>query len=88
MAVRTKKSALSFEQTTARLEEIVARMDCPETGLEEMITLTEEGLKLIRDSRSLLKEAELRIQQLENADAESGNSSTSSQRNNDEFSLI
>lgn len=88
MAVRTKKSALSFEQATARLEEIVARMDCPETGLEEMITLTEEGLKLIRDSRSLLKEAELRIQQLENADAESGNSSTSSQRNNDEFSLI
>lgn len=88
MAVRTKKSALSFEQATARLEEIVARMDCPETGLEEMITLTEEGLKLIRDSRALLKEAEIRIQQLENTGAESGLSSTSSQRNNDDFSLI
>lgn len=88
MAVRTKKSPLSFEQATARLEEIVARMDCPETGLEEMITLTEEGLKLIRDSRTLLKEAELRIQQLESADAQSGTSSTTSHRNNDDFSLI
>lgn len=88
MAIRTKKSTLSFEQATTRLEEIVALMDCPETALEEMITLTEEGLKLIRDSRTLLKEAELRIQQLENADAESGLPSTSSQRNNDDFSLI
>lgn len=88
MAVRSKKNSLSFEQATARLEEIVSRMDHPETGLEEMITLTEEGLKLIRDSRSILKEAELRIQQLENSESESQTPSTSSLRNNDDFSLI
>ena len=88
MAARNKKTSISFEQATARLEEIISRMDHPETGLEEMITLTEEGLKLIRDSRSILKEAELRIQQLENADSESKTPSTSSPRNNNDFTLI
>ncbi len=56
----------SFEQATARLEEIIARMDSPETGLEEMISLVEEGLSLITRSRKLLADAELRIRQLEN----------------------
>ncbi len=64
----TKKSPLSFEQSTARLEAIVARMDDPQTGLEEMIALVEEGTQLVRNSRKLLAEAELRIQTLENPD--------------------
>lgn len=88
MCARTKKEQLSFEQATSRLENIVSRMDSPETGLEEMIMLTEEGLKLIHDCRSLLKDAELRIQQLENKASAAADTPTISQRNNDDFSLI
>ncbi len=62
----TRPESPSFEQATARLEAIVARMDDPQTGLEEMISLVEEGTTLIRSSRELLARAELRIHTLEN----------------------
>ncbi len=65
----SKKETPGFEQATARLEAIVARMDDPQTGLEEMIALVEEGSALVRSSRKLLAEAELRIRALENPDA-------------------
>lgn len=71
MSPRPAKAAeLTFEQATARLEEIDALMNNPETGLEETIALMEEGTKLIRRSRSMLQAAELKIQQLENPEAE------------------
>lgn len=54
----------SFEQSIARLEEIIARIDHPETGLEETIALTAEGNRLIRNSRKLLAQAELKIRTL------------------------
>ena len=88
MCARTKKEQLNFEQATSRLEGIVSRMDKPETGLEEMILLTEEGLKLIHACRSLLKDAELRIQQLENKASAAAEAPSISQRNNDDFTLI
>ncbi len=59
----------TFEQATARLEAIVARIDDPQTGLEEIISLMEEGTALVRSSRNMLAEAELRIRTLENPDA-------------------
>ena len=68
MPPRTKNKNLNFEQATARLEEIVTRVNNPETGLEEMIELAAEGLSLIRSSEQLLAEAELKIQKLEQAD--------------------
>lgn len=49
-----------------RLQIISARLDNPETGLEETIALVEEGLGLVRRSRKLLQDAELRIKTLEN----------------------
>lgn len=86
MPPRTKAKALNFEQATARLEEIVARVNNPETGLEEMIALAEEGLTLIRSSEQLLAEAELKIQKLEQADSQPPQAN---QKNEDaEFSLI
>ena len=86
MPPRTKTKTLNFEQATARLEEIVTRVNNPETGLEEMITLAAEGLTLIRSSEQLLDEAELKIQKLEQADALP---TQSNQKNEDaEFSLI
>lgn len=65
-----KATAPSFRQATTRLEEIVARLDSPDTELEEMITLAEEGMRLIRSSRKILEEAELKIQQLEHPDTQ------------------
>ncbi len=87
-AKTTKAEKMSFEQATERLEAIVARMDSPETGLEEMIALTEEGLKLVRNSRKLLADAELRIRQLENPDTEKKRSAAPVPTNNDEFTLL
>ena len=51
----------------ARLEEISARLNNPETGLEETIALVEEGRKLIATGRALLNQAELRITKLDNS---------------------
>lgn len=86
MPPRTKTRTLNFEQATARLEEIVSRVNNPETGLEEMITLAAEGLTLIRSSEQLLAEAELKIQKLEQAEVPAPQPT---QNNNDaEFSLI
>lgn len=68
MAPTPKKQPIQFEQATARLEEIVELLDNPETGLEEMISLVEEGLSLISSGKELLQKAELRIRTLENPD--------------------
>lgn len=67
---KSAENAPTFEQAAARLDEIVARMEQPETGLEDMIAMVEEGLGLIRRSRALLTEAELRIRKLEEEPAE------------------
>ena len=65
MATKANKKEPSFEEAAARLEEIVALMDDPSTGMEQMIALAEEGLKLLRSSKKMLAEAELKIQKLE-----------------------
>lgn len=86
MPPRTRNKTLNFEQATARLEEIVERVNNPETGLEDMIALAAEGLTLIRNSEQLLAEAELKIQKLEQVSAAQADEQPS---NNDaEFSLI
>lgn len=68
MSPKSSKSALNFEQTTKRLEEIIDRINSSETGLEDTISLVEEGLALVRNSRKLLAEAELKIKKLETLD--------------------
>ena len=45
MPPRTQKHVtLTFEESMARLEAIAARLEQPETGLEETISLVEEVL--------------------------------------------
>ncbi len=89
MSPRTAdKTQPSFEQATARLEEIIARMDAPETGLEEMISLVEEGLALITRSRKLLADAELRIRNLENPEPSPDAPKRRATPQDDGFSLI
>ena len=73
MAKKSPKSLPSFEQSLQRLEEIVRQTDAPMTELESMIALVEEGTKLIRHCRSILRQAELRIEVLENPEDEDQN---------------
>ncbi len=84
-----KKEQPGFEQTLERLEEIKAAMDRPDTELEQMIALYEEGLTLIRKSRQILTEAELRIQTLEAAQQEPASpQQPESAHDDDEFTLL
>ncbi len=75
----SKPQEPNFEQAMKRLEEISARIDDPGTGLEETIALVEEGFNLVRRSRKLLNEAELRIKTLENPETAPAANATPSQ---------
>jgi len=57
----------SFEKSMARLEKIVESIEQGKIGLEDSIKQFEEGMALIRQCRSVLTEAELKIQQLQAA---------------------
>ena len=90
-----RATELTFEQATARLEEIDALMNNPETGLEETLALMEEGIGLIRRSRKMLQAAELKIQQLEAPEPEAPpvpkaprNTRRTGTPTDDEFSLL
>ena len=85
----TNAKALSFEQATERLEAIVTKLDQPETSLEEMLKLVEEGLGLINRSRKLLAEVELKIQRLEAPESVSQAAEEAPHRHDDStFSLL
>lgn len=65
---KQRKNSPGFEESVARLEEIIRLTEAPVTELEDMIALVEEGNKLIRHCRGILHDAELRIQTLSNPD--------------------
>lgn len=71
MAKKPSEQSPGFEQSIARLEEIIRETDSPSTELEEVISLVEEGTKLIRHCKGILKQAGLRIETLENPEEES-----------------
>ena len=58
------KQKLTFEQAVGKLEKIVERIESGQTGLEESIAGYEEGIKLIKQCRTILDAAEKRIQLL------------------------
>ncbi len=82
------KSALSFGQIISRIETINEKMDDPAIELEEMISLYEEGLKLIRRGREILSQADLRIQKLELSQKEEESRQEPAQADDDEFTLL
>lgn len=51
----------SFEASLAELDEIVAKLETGELPLEESLELFEKGIKLSRDCRARLTNAERRI---------------------------
>ncbi len=61
------KERLSFEKALARLETIVEKLDDDSLSLEESIELYEEGIKLSKECTETLEEAELRIENVNEA---------------------
>jgi exodeoxyribonuclease VII small subunit len=65
MADATDPASLSFEAALKRLEEIVRSLESGEAPLDEAITLYEEGDKLKRQCEARLKDAQMRIEQIQ-----------------------
>ncbi len=59
-----KKTKNSFEENLSRLEEISTLLESEELGLDESISLFEEGIKLSKTCMTALKNAELKITEL------------------------
>ena len=59
-----KKENLTFEEATARLEEIVKLLERVNTSLDESLKLYEEGVSLVRFCNDALDNAEKRIKML------------------------
>jgi len=53
-----------FEQSLDELEQLVARMEENELGLDESLKSFERGVALYRNCQSALEQAELRVRQL------------------------
>ena len=54
----------SFEQSMARLEQIVRAMEKGDVELEESLRMFQEGTELIRRCGKLLDEAELQVKKI------------------------
>jgi exodeoxyribonuclease VII small subunit len=65
-----KNPSLNFEQSLARLEEIVHQLEEGNAGLEESLARYEEGVKLLRQAYDLLHKAERKIELLSGVDAD------------------
>jgi exodeoxyribonuclease VII small subunit len=55
---------MTIEQTLARLEEIVARLDEERMELGDALALFEEGVKHLRSAAGVLTEADARVKRL------------------------
>lgn len=60
-----KKNSDSFEDKLKRLEKITDQLESGGTGLEQSITLFEEGVKLSKECITILEKAELKISSLQ-----------------------
>ena len=59
-----KKLKSNFEANLARLEEISKLLESQEIGLEEAISIFEEGVKLSKSCATTLQKAEIKITEL------------------------
>lgn len=60
----------TFEQSLARLEQIVGKLEDGRVDLGDSLAAYEEGVRLLRQCHGLLERAERRIEQLSGVDAE------------------
>ncbi|RKY93661.1 MAG: exodeoxyribonuclease VII small subunit [Ignavibacteriae bacterium] len=61
-----KKQQHNFEKDLSRLEKISELLENNEIGLEDSISLYEEGIKLSKICLTTLKKAELKVTKLKN----------------------
>lgn len=54
----------SFESSLEQVEQIIERIERGEVGLEDSLTQYERGVELIRRCRGILKQAELKVEEL------------------------
>lgn len=54
----------TFESSLEEVEHIIERIERGEVGLEDSLTQYEKGVELIRRCRGILKQAELRVEEL------------------------
>ena len=59
-----EKKELTFEQSLARIEQIVAAMESGKVDLDTMIAQYEEGQKLVAECQKRLTAMERRVEQL------------------------
>jgi len=57
-------NAQTFEQSLARLEEVVARLESGDLPLDEALERYEEGVRLVGRCRTDLERAELKVKRL------------------------
>lgn len=55
---------VSFEESLERLENLVGELEEGELPLDEAIERFEKGLKLVKDCRARLEQAELKVKKL------------------------
>ena len=58
------KESMNFEQSMARLEQIVRAMERGDVALEESLKLFQEGTQLVQQCSKLLDDAQLQIRQV------------------------
>jgi exodeoxyribonuclease VII small subunit len=67
---REKLECLSFEDTYARLEQIIQTLEQGDLTLEQSVNLYEEGMRLAEQCDRHLNKAELKVTQLLSAAAD------------------
>lgn len=65
-----EKERLSFEEALNKLESIVEQLEEEEITLEDSVNLYEEGVKLSKFCTEILEQAELRIEQVNEANTQ------------------
>lgn len=63
--------AMTFEQQMGQLEQLVARLEQGELPLDEALKAFETGMKLVTVCREQLARAEMKVEQVVNAQGES-----------------
>lgn len=61
---KNKQTELSFEQAVNELKEIVSKIENGDVPLQDSITQYEKGMELIQHCRTILQQAEKRIEKI------------------------
>ncbi|MBD3617112.1 MAG: exodeoxyribonuclease VII small subunit [Gracilimonas sp.] len=66
----SEKERLSFEEALKKLESIVEQLEDEDITLEDSVKLYEEGVKMSKFCTEILEQAELRIEQVNEANTQ------------------